>query len=251
MQMVTSSRTIPFVEEQTMYSPSTALIRRSFRQTAAVALIALAGACNSTKDVNSPAKVATSLTASAGISGQSAAVGLTTPTAISVIVLDENGATIAGAPVTWGVLTGGGTVNSASSTTDANGVATITWTLGTKAGANTLQASLASGTSVTITATGVAGPATALSIASGNNQTVSLGSTSAAFSLMATDAYGNPVSGLAVSWGTSAGTLSAATSTTDVNGLTSVTLVTDSITPNYLITATSGNLSANFSLTAQ
>ena len=229
---------------------STSLIRRSFSRTFAVAMIGFVAACNSSSDVNSPSQVATTLSASSGVDGQTVAVGQSTPTGISVVVLDQNGAALLNAAVTWTVLTGNGSVSAATSTTNASGVASIVWTVGTTAGTNTLQATLATGASVTITAIAVAGVATTFTVVSGNNQAIALGAMTAPMQVLAADAYGNPVSGVSVTWGASAGTLSAATSTTDVNGLASVTLTADSTTTSYIVTANSGNLSASYAITA-
>jgi hypothetical protein len=66
--------------------------------------------------------------------------------------------------VTLAVASGGGSITGGSATTNSSGIATVgSWTLGTLAGANTLEATAAglSGSPVTFTATGVAGPPTA------------------------------------------------------------------------------------------
>ena len=71
----------------------------------------------------------------------------------SVLVSDASGRPSAGAPVTFTVTSGGGTVTGGSATTDASGIATVGgWTLGTDAGANTLSAATGTLPQVTFTA---------------------------------------------------------------------------------------------------
>jgi Bacterial Ig-like domain (group 1) len=70
-----------------------------------------------------------------------APTGAQVPELPSVLVGDAYGQPVAGAPVTFAVTAGGGTVSGATATTDASGIATVGgWTLGTGAGANTLTA---------------------------------------------------------------------------------------------------------------
>jgi hypothetical protein len=77
------------------------------------------------------------LTATAGQSqvGTFGAVATTPP---KVRVTNAANAPLAGATITWQVIAGGGTLASATTTTDANGEATASWTLGN--GTNTLRA---------------------------------------------------------------------------------------------------------------
>lgn len=74
--------------------------------------------------------------------GQSAPAGTTTPIAPRVLVTDAFGSPVVGAAVTWAVRTGTGSVASATTTTGADGTASVAWTLGL--GANDLQASFTS-----------------------------------------------------------------------------------------------------------
>ncbi len=81
------------------------------------------------------------MTALAGGTGQTGAVSSTLPANLQVRVVDRFGNPIVGDVVTWnGAVTGGGTVSAPTSTTDATGTAATTWTLGSRAGAQTLQA---------------------------------------------------------------------------------------------------------------
>jgi hypothetical protein len=63
---------------------------------------------------------------------QAARVGLTLPQPLVVKIITPDGQPLAGIPVRWAT-PDGGTVNPAQSVTDAQGVASTTWTLGTRA----------------------------------------------------------------------------------------------------------------------
>jgi hypothetical protein len=121
-----------------------------------LASLAVLGACGDDDVTNVVPPVATTLTITTGTDSQTAVAGAALATPISVHVLDQSGVAIANATVTWEVLTGGGSMGSATSTTNATGDATAAWTLGMTAGENTVKASLANGQSVTFTATGTA-----------------------------------------------------------------------------------------------
>lgn len=75
---------------------------------------------------------------------QAAMAGTAVPTAPSVIVRDLGGNPMAGMQVTFAVTSGGGSVGSATATTNAGGLASAgSWTMGPDAGPNTLTASVA------------------------------------------------------------------------------------------------------------
>ena len=75
-----------------------------------------------------------------------------------VKVTDEFGEGVAGAPVEWSVLAGGGTLGAASTISDANGLASVSYTLGRLARTDSVRARLAtasgSGAGVMFTARG-------------------------------------------------------------------------------------------------
>src|SRR6478609_6339915 len=97
-----------------------------------------------------------STTAIAKTSGdaQIGVVGQLLPDPLTVKVTD-GGAASAGATVTWSTTDAGASLVPASATTDANGMASSTWTLGTAAGAQSARATVsgASGSPVTFSAT--------------------------------------------------------------------------------------------------
>jgi hypothetical protein len=221
------------------------------RWAVAAAALVVAGACGDTQ-FNNVVAVATAVTVSAATNNQTAVVGTALPQPVSVQVTDGAGAPIGNVVVTWTVLTGGGSVSTATSTTDVNGNATVVWTLGPTIGAQTLSASIATGASTTITATGVASGATGINIVSGNNQTIAAGATSAPLAIHIADQFGNPAAGVTVTWAATAGaTLSATSTTTDANGNTSVT-VSSPTAMVITVSASAGALApATFTVTVQ
>lgn len=133
-----------------------------------------------------------------GGSGQTAEVGTSVAIAPSVAVTDVGGNRAPGKTVKFFVASGGGRVANATVISDSNGVATVgAWTLGTGAGPNSLTATAQSSTttlSVTLVATGIAGPPSSISAVSGLNQSATVNSqVSARPTVQVADRYGNPV----------------------------------------------------------
>lgn len=133
---------------------------------AAVQLTTLA-ACGETT-VNEPLSAGTLATVSGN--GQVGVAGQTLPAPIQVRVLGSDDQPLPGATVTFAVTTGGGTVSPASATSDANGLASTTWTLGKTAGNNVLTVTAGTAT-MTVAASGTAARASTVSGTSGDNQT--------------------------------------------------------------------------------
>lgn len=124
---------------------------RSMRYLVTLAALALATGCGGGTEPEPGNPVMASVSGNA----QTADVGeeVTNPL---VVRITQDGAAVSGRTVTWSVTAGGGSVDPASSTTDASGNASTTWTLGPSAGANTVQASSSgvTGSPVTFQATG-------------------------------------------------------------------------------------------------
>lgn len=100
-------------------------------------------------------QVPASVTKRAG-DGQTGAAGGQLATTLEVEVKDQGGALVASAPLTWTVTAGGGTLSSASTTTDAAGVGRATWRLGSTAGPQTVQVASGPAQAVTFSATATA-----------------------------------------------------------------------------------------------
>src|SRR5206468_371431 len=88
------------------------------------------GSSTVTFNVNATVGGATQMTIESG-DAQVDTVGQTLPVALAVRVIDQFNNPVAGVPIGWTVTDGGGTVNPPSSTTNASGIATTSWTLGT------------------------------------------------------------------------------------------------------------------------
>jgi adhesin/invasin len=159
---------------------------------------------------------------------QSATVNSAVAVAPSVTIKDANNNPLIDAPVTFVVASGGGSITGGTTTTDANGVATLgSWTLGTTPGTNTLTASGSgvSGSPVTFTATGTAGPPQTMTLNAGNGQTVNAGTqVPIPPSVLVKDQFNNPVIGFGVTFTVASGngSVTGATATTDASGVATV-----------------------------
>ena len=176
--------------------------------------------------------------------------GLTAPAVVQVNAVDGIG--VPGVNVIFGA-PDGGSVGTASVTTDANGRASTTMTLGTLAGPQAFAAT-AAGFSVAINATGLAGGAAAVAVASGNSQIDTVSKSLAALSVRVADAFSNAVPNVVVAWTRvrGSGTLTSATSTTNANGIAtnSYTLGTAAGSDSIAVTAGSATI-AGFSFTTK
>ena len=158
-------------------------------------------------------------------SGGAQAAQVNTPQAqpLVVQVTDTAGFAVSGASVTWSVAAGGGQVGAATSTSDAQGLASVTTTAGTVQGLSLISAALAGNQAVQVTfaSFGTAGPATSIQIFSGNGGAPFLPAT---LRVRLSDAFGNPVAGTKVTWAITRGTgnLSASSSNSGGDGLASV-----------------------------
>jgi hypothetical protein len=113
----------------------------------AVAAAALLASCGDSP--SSPREPAT-LTVNGTLPADAAAGTSVSP---SVIVRDAAGRPVAGVVVTFTVTAGGGSVSSSTATTNASGIATLSWTLGGQPGLNTVVASVGSLPPVSISVT--------------------------------------------------------------------------------------------------
>ena len=156
-----------------------------------------------------------------------------------------------GVTVNWSESGTGGSFSWAASTTDAAGIATVMFTTSTTAGTSrTVTATdtlLRTGTSPTIITT--AGPASQIALNAGNSQSATVGTAvTIAPSVIVTDANGNPVSGVSVTFavasgGGSATGLSATTMATGIATVGSWTL--GAVAGANTLTATSTGLSGS------
>lgn len=140
------------------------------------------------------------------VSGQSQTVTVGQAVQVTVRVTTTGGAVVSGATVSFAIQSGGGSVSAASVTSDAQGQASTSWTIGTTAGANTLRATVGSVAPVDFTATGVAGPATQVTIVAGSGQSARVGDPLPVRpSVRVRDQYQNPVANVPVTFAVTVG----------------------------------------------
>ena len=140
---------------------------------------------------DSSALEASILQISAG-NAQSAQVASALPIKIRTRVLNAVSQAIASESVSFTIASGGGSLTQSLVATDADGYAESTWTLGTVSGAQTVTASIQSGSiSQTFSATAIAGPATSIEFQTQPAVSDADVVLSASPIIRALDAYGN------------------------------------------------------------
>ena len=157
-----------------------------------------------------------------------------------VEVKDQNNNPLEGAEVTFAVTDGGGTLTATTATTDADGRAASTLTLGSEPGGNTVVARTPKLLPITFNAVGVAVPQS-LTRTSGNRQQGGFGVALAEpFVVSVLDQNGNPFPGAEVTFSVTegGGSLSATTATTDAEGLAATTLTLGSEPETVTVVAT-------------
>jgi hypothetical protein len=155
-------------------------------------------------------------------------VGTALPDPVVVRVVDTDDRPVVSQEVTFVIESGGGSVEPETVTTGTDGLASATWTLGPGAGTQLLRARTPRGGGATLleaqfSATAVAGSGSVLVGVSGDDQTGPVLSALAdSLVVRATDALGNPVANVEVTWSVSGGgSISPVTVQTDADGLAS------------------------------
>ena len=143
-----------------------------------------------------------------------------------VEVRDQNGAAFAGAVVTFTVTAGGGTLSPTSTTTDKNGRAESTLTLGRQPGKNIVTVTVTGLEPITFTVTGQAIPKTLTKVPGYAEQGAAGAQLAPLFVVEVRDQNGAAFAGAVVTFTVTAGggTLSPTSTTTDKNGRAESTL---------------------------
>lgn len=178
-----------------------------------------------------------------GGDGQSAPVTSALGTQVVVEVRDQGGTAISGETVTFQA-SNGGSATPASATTDAQGRARTTWTLGTVAGVQTLRAT-SGGQSVDFTASAAPAAPSQLLAQSGNGQTGLAGvALDQPIGALVSDEYGNGVPGVQVTFSASAGSgaLSATAVQSGPDGLAAVAWTLGLQAGEHTVTAQAASL---------
>ena len=199
--------------------------------------------------------VATTLDRISG-NDQTATVSTVLDDPFVVEVQDQNGDVLSGATVTFAVTIGDGTLSDTSVTTDSNGRAESTLTLGSTAGSNRAVASVSGITQTrTFNATGTAVVlvATALVEVSGDSQTAVVSTElSDPFVVQVNDQNGDAFSGAVVTFAVASGggTLSETSVTTGADGRAETTLTLGSTAGSNTVTADVTGISTTITFTA-
>jgi len=147
---------------------------------------------------------------------------------------------LAGIPVTWTVVQGGGTLAAGTTTTDATGRSSNTLTLGPNAGMNVVQASVSGVGTITFTATALSNVPTGsqFTIVSGNNQSLVPLTPSQPLVVKLATTSGTPIGGATINWSVSgaSGKLTSSTTATDSTGQ-SQNVLTVVLPDKYTVTA--------------
>jgi hypothetical protein len=206
------------VSRSNVYSLAHTNGSRTLTACALVALVALV-ACDD-KNSTGPTPLASAVVLVAP-APQSATVGTALSAPIVVVVNDQNGNPMSGVALSFTVPSSAGSLSATQATTDANGQASVTWTLGTVAGVDSLTISAASLPALSVAVTALPDAPAAITAVTGDQQSGTVGtSLSSALAVKVTDKYGNPVPNVTVQWSDDAGgTFAAATTTTDANGI--------------------------------
>ena len=186
--------------------------------------------------------------------GQEGVAGAALAQPFVVEVRDQNGSPMAGTTVTFTVTAGGGTLSATTDTTDANGIASTSLTLGRQPGPNTVEATVDGLMPVTFSATGLA-VARMLDKVTGDGQEGASGAALAEpLVVLVQDQNGDPLAGATVTFSVTAGggTLSALTATTDAQGRATTTLTLGSQPGANTVVATVAGLDpVTFTATAE
>ena len=192
--------------------------------------------------------------------GQQGPAGTVLAAPFVVSVLDEDGTAIAGAVVTFSVTAGGGALSSTTATTDANGRARSTLTLGSEPGTNTVVATVAGLEPETFTTTAIEQTPHSLEKVSGDSQEGPASTQLAApFVVSVLDQDDSPLSGVAVTFSVTEGggllssttdtnpctvepSTSSTTATTDANGQAATRLTLGSDAGTNTVSATVAGL---------
>jgi len=202
---------------------------------AAAAIVAACGKDSSTspgEGPGTPTAIVYTLTVDTTLADTATA---TVATQVPVTVhLSKAGAAVPNGTVTWKATLGSGKVTSETSTTDANGNASILWTLGDTAGFNTLSITSFDASTV-YHAVGTPDEPSNLVRVSADSSLVITGA-SLPLSVRATDRLGNGSGGADVIWTATGGQITVTTTPAGKNGGAS-TVFTTTAPGTYTVTA--------------
>lgn len=188
-----------------------------------------------------------SISAASGDS-QSILVGNRSSAPLVAVVKNSSGSPLPNVTVNWSVTSGGGSLSSITTTTDANGQAQTTYLSG--AIADTVKVTASTGERAhAFTIKLLADTVAILSALQGNGSAAVVGYPLTVIA-KATDRFGNPIQGVAVDWSSSGGTLQTTSATTDSVGRASNVITVGPNAGDYTVTASSRFNTITFTVTA-
>jgi len=162
---------------------------------------------------------------------------------LAVIVRDQGGAALAGVNVTFAVTAGGGSVSPASRQTNASGIAKTRFTLGPHAGTQTVNATAGSLAPAPFSAVSQINGAVNIANSTTGPLTDTVGAIKAeSLTVLVTDQTTAPIQGVAVTWGSIGGAVSAISVPTNALGQSKVRFTYGTAAGNQTATATATGL---------
>jgi Big-like domain-containing protein len=179
--------------------------------------------------------------------GQSAPAGFQLADSLVVQLVDQNGNGVGGRAVTWVVAGNEGSVDPVNSVTTPQGFAVTRWTMPAATGDYTIDAVFSGVDPVGFTGHATSDLPTKIELVSGDHQSASVGGQlPAPLRVKVTDANGNPVENVAVTWtAITGGTVGASSTGTDASGIAEVTRTLGLIPGTYTTTAEVDGLSGS------
>ena len=216
-----------------MHRPPPSLLARAAVSLTLLSLGAALGACGDKK-------IGPSVPASINIvSGDSQTLLAGNRASIPLVaaILNADGSPLPNVPVRWSVTSGGGSLETVVDTTDANGRASTIYRSPAIVGTATVTASAAQqGRPFTVL---IVADTTGSLLAYGGNGAAALVGVPLTLTARATDRFGNPMSGVNVTWSSTSGQLQVTSGTTDSTGKTTNVITVGPDTGSVSIVATS------------
>jgi len=162
---------------------------------------------------------------------------------LAVLVRDQGGVALAGVNVTFAVTAGGGSVSPASRQTNASGIAKTRFTLGPHAGTQTVNATAGSLAPAPFSAVSQINGAVNIANSTTGPLTDTVGAIKAeSLTVLVTDQTTAPIQGVAVTWGSTGGAVSATSVPTNALGQSKVRFTYGTAAGNQTATATATGL---------
>ena len=216
-----------------MHRPTLSVLARA---AASVGLLSLGTALGACGDKKLGPSVPASVNIVSGDS-QTLLAGNRASTPLVAVIVNADGSPLPNVPVRWSVTSGGGSLETIAGTTDVNGRASTIYHSPALAGTAKVTAS-ASQQGRLFTVLIIADTTGSLSAYGGNGAAALVG-IPLTLTARATDRFGNPMSGVDVTWSSSSGQLQLTSSTTDSTGNATNVITVGPATGQLSIVATS------------